>query len=145
MDCIYIAHFYTLGASKALYNFASHSPIHTHTYRRRQAAMQGAALPIGSNLGFRALLKDTSAHGLGGVGDRTANLVINRRPPLPRATAAPQTQTCTHLVTNTTNVVLQVPSEVSSTVHSHHLGDCSHRESNSPPLEIGRASCRERV
>ena len=26
------------------------------------------------------LLKDTSAHGLGGVGDRTANLAINRRP-----------------------------------------------------------------
>ena len=85
MDCIYIARFYTLAAPKALYNFASHSPIHTHThtYRRRRAAMQGAALPIGSNVGFRVLLKDTSAHGLGVVGDRTANLAINRRPSLP--------------------------------------------------------------
>ena len=42
MDCFYIAHLYTLAAPKALYNFASHSPIHTHTqtYRRRRAAMQ---------------------------------------------------------------------------------------------------------
>ncbi|XP_062314959.1 nuclear receptor subfamily 4 group A member 1 [Osmerus eperlanus] len=65
--------------------FASHSPIHTltHTYRRQRATMQGAGLPIGSNLGFRVLLKDTSAHDLGGVGDRTANLAINRQPSLP--------------------------------------------------------------
>ena len=57
MDCIYIACFYTLAAPKALYNFASHSLIHTHTHtsRRRRAAMQGVALPIGSNLGFRVL------------------------------------------------------------------------------------------
>ena len=78
-----MAHFCTLAAPKALYNVASHSPIHTHTYRRQRAAMQGATLPIESNLGFRALLTDTSAHGLGGVGDRTTNLAINRRPSLP--------------------------------------------------------------
>ena len=45
--------------------------------------MHGAALPIRSTLGFRVLLKDTSAHGLGGIGDRTANLAINRQPSLP--------------------------------------------------------------
>ena len=45
--------------------------------------VQEAGLHIWSNLGFRVLLKDTSAHGLGGVGDRTANLAVNRRPSLP--------------------------------------------------------------
>ena len=52
--------------------------------------MQGAGLPIGSHLGFRVL--DTSAHDLGGVGDRTANLAINRQsslPPEPQPPHAP--------------------------------------------------------
>ena len=64
MDCLYIALFYLSGTQSALQWFASHSPIHTltHTYRGRRATMQGAALPIRSNLGFRVLLKDTSAH-----------------------------------------------------------------------------------
>ena len=46
----------------------------THT-----TAMQDAGQPIGSYLRFRVLFKDTSAYGLGGVGDRTANLTINRQ------------------------------------------------------------------
>ena len=46
------------------------------------SAVQSVGLPIWSNLGFRVLLKDTSAHGLGGVGDRTANLVIITDDPL---------------------------------------------------------------
>ena len=73
--------------------FASRSPIHTHTHthRRQRATMQGAGLPIGSNLGFRVLLKHTShTHCLGGVGGRTANLAISRRPSLPSLPPQPQ-------------------------------------------------------
>ena len=42
--------------------------------------MEGAGLHIWSNLGFRVLLKDTSAHGLEESG--IANLTINRQPSL---------------------------------------------------------------
>ena len=85
MDCIYIACFYTLAAPKALYNVClsfTHSYSHSHIptaascHARCRSAHQ-------EQLGVQSLIKDTSAHGLGGVGDRTANLAINRRPSLP--------------------------------------------------------------
>ena len=84
--------FSTLAGLKALDNLPLIHPFIltlTHT-DGGGATMQGAGLPIGSNLGFRVLLKDTSAHGLGGVGDRTANLEINRRLSLPPEPQPPQ-------------------------------------------------------
>ncbi len=67
--------------TKAHYNFASRSPIHTHTHSHT-AAIQGPGLPIGSNLGFSVLLKDTLMC-TGRAGNRTANLGINGQPTLP--------------------------------------------------------------
>ncbi len=49
----FIQHFSIL-PDKALYNVASHSPIHSP-----MAAMQGDDLTIRSNSGFSVLLKDT--------------------------------------------------------------------------------------
>ena len=84
--------FSTLAALKALHILPLIHPFIltlTHTDGSR-APVQGAGLPIGSNLGFRVLLKDTSSHDLGGVGDRTANLAINRRPTVPPEPQPPQ-------------------------------------------------------
>ena len=80
---IYIARFSTLTALKALYNFASQSPIHTHThtYWRRRSCLARRCSAHWEQ--FRFFLNDTSAHGLGGVRDRTVNLAISRRPSLP--------------------------------------------------------------
>ena len=68
MDCIYIALFYLSGSQTFL---ASRSPIH----------LQGATLPIGRNLRFNVLLKDTLAHSVEELG-QTTNLAINTPPQL---------------------------------------------------------------
>ena len=80
MDCIY-----NQMPLKALYNIASHSPIHAHIRKQTAVSLtQGVSHLVGSSEGEASSLRDSSTLTLGGGagGDWTSNLPVTTATPL---------------------------------------------------------------